>query len=399
MCDTGVVVLDDRVLFAKNSDRDPNEAQRLEWVPHATYPSGSEVRCTWRSIPQAQETYAMLLSRPYWMWGAEMGTNSHGVTIGNEAVFTNQPHQEDGLLGMDLLRLALERSKTAQEAVQTIATLVESYGQGGRCGYDHARFQYHNAFLIADRTQAWVLETADRSHATERVQGARAISNGLTIASFAKAHRDPLRSWFVQCDHRRSLMESGLKQARTPQDVASVLRTHEKGPQPTYRVHHGAMGGVCMHSGGLIGNSHTVNAWISELSTDHEGHYSTATSTPCLSGFKPISLSSPLSLGQPTGVYDDQSAWWQFEALHRSLSGKVELTREFLNLRNSWEEHIWRNEHTSQEAFASWGQLLEDFQIRVGRSHEPSILPAYVQRYWQKQEASAQQQVPRLPPR
>ncbi|MBL0713925.1 MAG: C69 family dipeptidase [Desulfosarcina sp.] len=136
MCDTiaatGNATTDGVTLFGKNSDREPNEAQYICHIPARHHPQGTEVRCTYLLIPQAARTNAVLLSRPFWMWGAEMGANEHGLTIGNEAVFTRVPYRKDnGLTGMDLLRLALERAETALEAVHIITDLIATHAQGG----------------------------------------------------------------------------------------------------------------------------------------------------------------------------------------------------------------------------------------------------------------------------
>ena len=135
MCDTIVVTgeatADGVTIFGKNSDREPNETHHLLYIPAAKHAPGDRVKCTYTDISQIGKTYAVLLAKPFWIWGAEMGVNEHGVAIGNEAVFTKVPHENrDALTGMDFLRFALERSATAREGVTVITDLLAEYGQG-----------------------------------------------------------------------------------------------------------------------------------------------------------------------------------------------------------------------------------------------------------------------------
>ncbi|MEE8340129.1 MAG: C69 family dipeptidase [Xanthomonadales bacterium] len=183
MCDTFVALPDatlgGELIFGKNSDRPGGEVQEVVSISqHAT---GDPLQCTYLEIPQVPQTNAVILSKPRWMWGAEMGANEHGVVIGNEAVWTTEPYAETGLLGMDLVRLGLERGATAYDALQVIVELMAEYGQGGNCA-EHLGMNYHNAYLIADRDEVWVLETAGRYWVAEKTtSGTRSISNNLSI--------------------------------------------------------------------------------------------------------------------------------------------------------------------------------------------------------------------------
>jgi hypothetical protein len=126
-CDTFVFVAGEGgpsgTLFGKNSDRPSDEEHEVVVFPAASHAPGSMVRCTYISIAQAEQTLRVVLSRPRWLWGCEMGANELGVVGGNEAVGTAlAPDLDAGptprLLGMDLLRLALERGRSAHEAAQ-----------------------------------------------------------------------------------------------------------------------------------------------------------------------------------------------------------------------------------------------------------------------------------------
>ena len=201
MCDTWVamsdVTLSQNVIFGKNSDRPIFDCQPLVFQPRNEWPANSNIKTEYIELPQGAVTYAHLGSRPYWCWGYEEGINEYSVVIGNEAIFTktfrdaagalNKGHQPElGLLGMDLIRLALERSQTARQAVEVMGELIERYGQfgSGVPTKSHREGGYDNSFIIADPHEAWVLEAVGKRWA------ARCTSHGYTSISNQPSIRD-----------------------------------------------------------------------------------------------------------------------------------------------------------------------------------------------------------------
>lgn len=393
MCDTVVLVEPGRVLFAKNSDRDPNEAQILDWQPRRTYQPGEQLRTTYLTIDQVAETAAVLLSRPFWMWGAEIGANEHGVIIGNEAVFTREPYASTGLTGMDLLRLAVERSTTAAEAVDVITSLLETHGQGGGCGHEKRDFTYHNSFIVADPREAFVVETAGAKWATERVSsGARSISNGLTIPGFAERHTDRVHTHFSRCRTRRALTEAGAGRATGVGDLMAVLRDHGTGGwSPHYSMLTGAMGGPCMHPSGLAAASQTTASWVAELAPSGSSHWVTATAAPCTGLFKPVSVTEPLDLGpEPTDRFDERCLWWRHELLHRrALADPDRLVPRFAAERTEVEARWQAAPPEPVVAFAEADRLLASWTELVHEDEPRDRRPPWVRRYWAERDRRA----------
>jgi secernin len=318
MCDTMVALgnstADCKVLFAKNSDRQPNECHIMIRVPRRKHAEGSKVKCTYIEIEQAEETYEVLLLKPYWIWGAEMGCNEYGLNIGNEAVFTKEPNGKESLIGMDMLRIALERCKTSKEAVDLIVQLLEMYGQGGNCGYEKP-FTYHNSFLIADRTSAWVLETAGEYWAALQVKDVYSISNRLSIGSnfdlahpqlishaiekgwckgkddfsFSRCYSDPLITKLSGSGDRQSCSSTVLEENKgniTVDTMKSILRSHtQRYDSKPYTK--SSISSVCMHAGFLFGDQ-TTGSYIASLGGPIDTYWVTGGSAPCISLFKPL---------------------------------------------------------------------------------------------------------------
>ena len=194
-CDTWVALPDatasGATILAKNSDRTVFDCQPLLRHARRTWEPGAEIDLGRTTVPQVAETFATLGSSPYWCWGYEEGINEFGVAIGNEGIFT-RARTEDvaahargdgpplGPTGMDLLRMALERSRTAREAVLTIGSLLEEHGQfgSGLPMMPPAQGAYDNSFIVADPQEAWVVETCGRTWVARRFrEGTTSISN------------------------------------------------------------------------------------------------------------------------------------------------------------------------------------------------------------------------------
>ena len=388
MCDTFVVVKPGRVLFGKNSDRDPNEAQVLSWVPEKTHPSGADLQCTWSLIPQVEHTYATLLCRPFWMWGAETGVNEHGVVIGNEAIFAHEPFEEDGLLGMDLVRLGLERGNTAEAAKNTICELIERHGQGGRCSYEKAGFSYHNSFVIADASGAWVVEAAGRRVATKHLSdGVYAISNSISLPEL-KSRADNIRTWVANASKRRTRVQCLAAAANDVQSAMNVLRDHGSADGlPRYSRHNGAMSAPCMHAGGWLAASQTVSSLVSELTPTGQQHWATGTAAPCLSVFRPVSVQQARDVGTPTGT-PDESLWWRFESVHRALlSAGLSVREQYLAERELAQNRVL--EYSADDAWLIADEWLLGWQEKLRLAENTDFRPNFLQRYWHRIEAQA----------
>ncbi|KAF4087019.1 hypothetical protein AMELA_G00090790 [Ameiurus melas] len=292
-----------RVIFGKNSDRPCDEVQEVVYFPSKDYSPGDKVECTYIEIEQAAHTHAVVLSRPAWLWGAEMGANEHQVCVGNEAVWGRESAaSEEALLGMDLVRLALERADSAEKALNVIVDHLEKYGQGGNCMEDDCTYIYHNSFLICDRTEAWVLETSGKYWAAERIEnGYRNISNQYSITTTIDKEHPRMReyareqgwwdgkvafsfaevysitttarteaAWGRYCEGRRLLEKS--KGHITAETMMDILRDKESGIN---------MEGMFMTTGSMV----------SVLPKDQSLpgiHYFTATPDPERSVFKPF---------------------------------------------------------------------------------------------------------------
>ena len=173
----GQATVGEQKLFGLNRHGSGAQGMRLRRHAGQMHAAGSVVRTGAHELPQARQTYTVLGCGTREQWGLTHGLNEHKVAMGMATWTSRVISPEPGLGGADLVRLTLERSRTACQAQEVLTDLIARYGQGQGSateGRDHI-------FLIADPREAVVVEAAGSFWATTECQQVRAVSDTALI--------------------------------------------------------------------------------------------------------------------------------------------------------------------------------------------------------------------------
>lgn len=402
MAATGKATEDGSVIFGKNSDRPLNEAQPLRFYPAADYPEGAEVECSFIKIPQVAHTYACIGSKPHVFFGFEHGVNEHGVMIGNEQVSGREaPEPKWGLIGMDILRLTLERADSAAKAVEVMGDLLETWGTGGAPG---TRIRPFNSnFVIADAGEVYLFESHQRSWAVKKVEHTGYLSNCYSIQDdytmlgkgvieeavskgwiSKEVPFNPAQAWTVDdCLYEES--EGFMRYARldrlmnnrepfTPKMMMNNLRDHYDGEalgQTIYSPAAAKIPCICCHPGGMSGcvtAASCVTVLRKDVPKELKFTYWGSMSPPCCSVFRPFYNVDwlPEDVQRAESLYDANSQWWTFIELERHIA--LNYDKWAPKVRKAFgemEDRFLQEAAAIEKAYSGDVQILKDFSARA----------------------------------
>ena len=346
MCDTLCMRQGDGTWFAKNSDRPPDEPQVVEAYP-ARPATGRTRRMQYIDIPDAPAA-AFVGSRPTWLTGLEHGVNEHGVAVGNERIWTTTRARDlpPALLGMDIVRLVLERARDADEALAVCTGLVEQFGQGGSGDRDHDD-PYCSSFLIADSDSGWIVETDGRSWAARPTGAGAAISNRVSLGrdwTVASADVAPGSDFDVRRNPRMPTAVADGRLAVTrarvaagagsgPATLAETLRDHGPGHPTLPRGDGIGDFTVCLHRPDA--RSQTTASMIAHLRPDRSARMWACLGNPCLGVFVPVFF------GAAPGELSDERQWLRFAALRDAVGTDEDRAAEVRLAFSAVESELW----------------------------------------------------------
>lgn len=404
------------IIYAKNSDRPFNEAQPLIYCPAADYPKGSYVTCSFINIPQVEHTYACIGSKPHFFWGFEHGINEFGLMIGNEQVSGREiPERKWGLIGMDILRLTLQRAKNVQEAIAVIDNLLTQIGTGGAPGHRIAPF--NSNFIISDPNESYMFESHQRKWVAKKVDRYGYLGNcygiqndydmiadGTIDEAVAKGWWHPdvpfnaAKAWtidellydesegFVRYARLNRLLSKKVD-AGEKIDVKycmSILRDHYEDVPELNNIFSKAANktcSICTHPGGVgygcASAASTVTVIRKDVPDELRYTYWGSMAPPCCSIFRPYYNTGfvPDDLQHATSLYRQNDQWWRFIELERYIALSYErfapkVKEEFAKMED---EFIQQAEYIESNYEGDVSSLKEFTASTTKRSNEKAI--------------------------
>lgn len=194
----------------------------LYFTPAADWPAGSMRVCYDRgtnrprgSVPQPAHTYQVV---GY--------INEYQVALG-ETTFGGRPElmDETGIVDYgSLMFIALERSKTAREAIKVMADLVENYGYGSD----------GESFSISDPNEVWYMEIMPKGYTPQVTKNGETINadrGAVWVAiripdGYISAHANAARiTTFPLRDGKKSITDKDWKKLNNPE--VEVIYKHD----------------------------------------------------------------------------------------------------------------------------------------------------------------------------
>ena len=146
-------------IISKNRDVGANTLVEIGVHEKARHAEGEVYQAAYIDVPQVAETYKFIGSRSAGRWGYGMGINEHQVIVAdNDAPSRDTLDFKQSLHDNDVIRLVLERAKTAREGVDIVAGLVEKHGQA----WNGIMFE------IGDPNELWIVEVTGHRWAAKR---------------------------------------------------------------------------------------------------------------------------------------------------------------------------------------------------------------------------------------
>ncbi len=404
---------DGSVLFFHQEDLFVDALQHISIVPHQTHDLSVEptVQLYWIEIPQVEETYGYVGTFTYdddaVPGGLSTGLNEHGVIIGMNVGYPKEVYSgPDGMLWSDFMKIVLERASTAQEGIEILGWLTETY---------HNTDDPGQMYVVADPKEGWVFESTPTHWVAKRVPDdgmwimanryrvggewdlgspdivGWAIDNGwydpYTNGPFnwARYYTRPgreARPYDIMREERSDqiLSEAVENGGVTLETVMALMRDHYEGTEYYYDPPH-------LSPYRNIEISRTVTSVIGHLRSDLPRPIGAmgwiSLSPPATTTYLPV-YSGITEVAEPaqTGVayngladFDANSAWWSFSIIRRLT--QTDWNAFFPTVRRYWGQFesraIRESSKVESNALEAWvsgdeaaaREILTDFSART----------------------------------